>query len=119
MALRYDETALWKRTLGAVGNGVREGSALATLRSTFETARERIKPIVGQAHLDCKGLTIHDETHLDALWQMADLIAGDDYPINPLEAFVFGCSVLFHDSALAVVAYEGGLDSLSVHPRRC
>jgi hypothetical protein len=112
MALRYDETALWCQTLGSAGATTREESALATLRSTFETAHDRIKPIVRQAHVDCRGLTIHDESHLDALWQLATTIAGDEYPINPLEAFVFGCSVLFHDSALAVAAYEGGLEGI-------
>ncbi|AEH63621.1 HD domain-containing protein [Zymomonas mobilis] len=112
MAIRYDETTLWKRTIGMTGGNPREESALATLRSTFETAHDRIKPIVRQAHIDCQGLTIHDESHLDALWQLADIIAGDNYPLNPLEAFIFGCSVLFHDSALAVVAYEDGLDGL-------
>jgi hypothetical protein len=47
---------------------------------------------------------------------MADLIIGDDYPVNPVEAFVFGCSVLLHDSALAVAAYEGGLEAIKASP---
>jgi hypothetical protein len=116
MPITYNETALWQRTLGSTGNNPREESAIAALRSTFETAHTRIKPIVRQAHLDCAGLTIHDESHLDALWQLANTISGDQYEINPLEAFVFGCSVLFHDSALAVAAYEGGLDALKATP---
>src|SRR5690606_10878912 len=52
-------------------------------------------------------------THLDALWEMADLIAGADVPLNPAEAFVFGLSVLLHDSAMTVMAYPDGLEELS------
>ena len=54
------------------------------------------------------GLTLHDVTHLDALWETADLIAGDKYPLNPLEAFVFGSAVLLHDSAMCWEAYANG-----------
>ncbi|MBA2593659.1 MAG: hypothetical protein M3495_02490 [Pseudomonadota bacterium] len=45
------------------------------------------------------GLTVHDITHLDALWRVADQIAGPDYPINPAEAFVLGGAFLLHDAA--------------------
>jgi hypothetical protein len=57
-------------------------------------------------------LTIHDETHLDALWETADLISGHGYPLNPLEGFVFGGAILLHDAALCFEAYEGGKESL-------
>jgi len=119
MALTYDETSLWKRSLGQSDLDPQEQAAVERLRGTFATARDRIKPIVRQAHLDCAGLTIHDETHLDALWQMANIIIGDDHPFNPLEAFIFGCSVLFHDSALSVCAYEGGLDGIKETAEWC
>jgi len=36
------------------------------------------------------------------------LIAGERYPFNPAEAFVFGGAVLTHDAALCFEAYEGG-----------
>jgi hypothetical protein len=57
-------------------------------------------------------LTVHDITHLDALWETADLIAGPNYPLNPMEAFAFGGSVLLHDAALCFEAYEGGIDGV-------
>lgn len=41
-------------------------------------------------------------------WETADLIAGDKYPLNPLEAFVFGSAVLLHDSAMCWEAYANG-----------
>lgn len=43
---------------------------------------------------------------------MGDRILGKDYDVTPVEAFVFGCSILIHDAAMAVAAYEGGLEEL-------
>ncbi len=59
-----------------------------------------------------KGYTVHDVSHLDALWEMADLIAGPDFQLNPAEAFVFGLGVLLHDAGMSVMAYPGGIDEL-------
>jgi hypothetical protein len=58
------------------------------------------------------GLTVHDITHLDALWAVADEIIGSDFYVSEAEAFVLGGAFLLHDSAHAVYAYEGGLDEL-------
>ena len=40
------------------------------------------------------------------------MIAGEGYPLNPLEAFVFGASVLLHDSAMCWEAYEHGIEGV-------
>ena len=58
------------------------------------------------------GLTIHDISHLDALWDVASTVAGPDYPLNPLESYVFGAAVLLHDAGLCFEAYSGGRDAL-------
>ena len=65
---------------------------------------------------DIPGFTVHDVTHLDALWETASLIAGDHYPLNPAEAFVFGGAVLLHDSAMSLAAYPGGLNEIKRTP---
>jgi hypothetical protein len=51
---------------------------------------------------------VHDVTHLDALWETGSLIAGEGYPLNPLEAFVLGGAILLHDAAHCFEAYDGG-----------
>lgn len=107
-----EDSRLWKRTLGAAYDTQSETAAVELLRTAFLSMRRRIVPIVCRAHHDCYGLTIHDLTHLDALWEMADLIIGDDFPVNPVEAFVLGCSILLHDSALSISAYPGRLEEL-------
>jgi len=61
-------------------------------------------------------LTLHDVAHLDALWTLADLIAGTDYPMTPTEAFVFGGAVLLHDAGLSIAAFKGGLPELNKTP---
>lgn len=40
-------------------------------------------------------------------WQVASVIAGDDYQLNPLEGFILGCSFLIHDAALSYIAVGG------------
>lgn len=111
MGDKFKKTALWKRTLEP-----REGDPLADERATLRTAylgmRKRVEPIAAGVHHDCNGLTVHDVTHLDALWETADKVIGEEYPVNPVEAFVFGAAALIHDAALAIAAYPNGLDDL-------
>jgi len=49
---------------------------------------------------------------LDALWDIADLIASPEVTLNPPEAFIFGGAVLLHDLGMAVAAYPRGVDDL-------
>ncbi|MBI4662517.1 MAG: ATP-binding protein [Verrucomicrobia bacterium] len=71
--------------------------------------RERASHLVSLIIKDLPGITLHDLSHLDSLWETASLVAGDKYPVNPAEAFVFGAAVLLHDAAMCVAAYPGGL----------
>lgn len=61
---------------------------------------------------DLPTLTVHDVSHLDALWDMTDLVAGSAYEINPLEGFVLGGAFLIHDLGLGLAAGPGGIDEL-------
>lgn len=49
--------------------------------------------------------TVHDITHVDALWETADLVCGDQVALNPAEAYVLGCSFVLHDAAMGEAAY--------------
>ncbi|WP_370675222.1 ATP-binding protein [Pleomorphomonas sp. PLEO] len=60
-------------------------------------------------------LTLHDEKHFFSLWQRADVIAGPNYLITPLEAFVFGSAILLHDAANSVAAFPGGLSEIQAN----
>lgn len=52
------------------------------------------------------------EKHSDALWEIADLIAGPGYILTPIEAFVLGAAFLIHDLGMAIVAYPHGMQSI-------
>lgn len=98
-------TGLWQRSLGATTTHQDE---IRRLVSSLDRIRERINLLTQRISDALPDLTVHDLTHLDALWETADVIAGDSFPLNPLEAYVFGCAVLLHDSALCFEAYSGG-----------
>lgn len=102
---RYKETRLWKKSLGSRA----DENSCEKLRATYEQFRRNVANLVGKISADLPNLTVHDVTHLDALWEIADLIAGDQYPLNPLEGFILGGAILLHDAALTFEAYTNGL----------
>lgn len=99
---------LWLRTLGRSEDNVN----IEKLKAAFISFRARSELLVQNIGAELPGLTIHDITHLDALWRVANEIIGENYPLNPAEAFVLGASFLLHDSAHVLVAYPEGLDSI-------
>ena len=107
---RIKYTGLWKRTLEQKSDGHEERRE--ELRASFINFREKAAHLVSKIAGELPGLTQHDISHLDALWEVADLICGDDYPLNPLEAYVFGGAVLLHDSAMCFEAYDNGIDGI-------
>ncbi|GAB5373817.1 MAG: hypothetical protein AcusKO_02790 [Acuticoccus sp.] len=74
--------------------------------------RTRASALVGKIAGDLPHMTIHDVTHLDALWEMASIAAGEDFDLNPAEAFVFGGAILLHDAAMTLAAFPGGIAEL-------
>ena len=104
---KYETTSLWKATLAA-----QEKDAYAKererLRSAYYQFRKHVAHLVADIRSNLPGLTVHDITHLDALWGVAEQIAGPNYPLNPAEAFVLGGAFLLHDSAHAIAAFPGG-----------
>ena len=104
------KTKLWSNSLGSEDTNHEEYKE--RLRTALRLFRERVSQLATQIHATFPELTIHDVTHLDALWETADLIAGEDYPINPMEAFVLGGAILLHDAAHCFEAYQGGRDAV-------
>lgn len=98
-------TSLWKRTLGSTDEFV------TPLRKSFLDARENAIFLLEKIRKDFPNLTVHDITHVDSLWNVADTIIGKDYPINPLEGYILGIAFLIHDAALSYDA-SGGKDKL-------
>ena len=106
------KTGLWVVSLGRKEADQEIERKKERLRSVLERFRAHASVITSRVAATFPQLTVHDVTHLDALWETADLIAGKDYPLNPLEAFVFGGAILLHDAAHCFEAYEGGQDAV-------
>lgn len=105
---------LWQRTLGP--NTSHQSSILESqreiLRQALDSFRKRVELLIQSLGAELPGLTVHDITHLDALWRVADQIAGPAYPMNPAEAFVLGGAILLHDAAHVAAAYPDGVSSI-------
>jgi hypothetical protein len=109
----FRSTPLWKASLKQ-----RRGEArpCALLREAFESFRERARMLAAEIPQDVRDLTVHDVTHLDALWETAGIIVGSGIVLNPVEAFVLGGAFLIHDLGLALVAWPDGLKTLKALP---
>lgn len=109
--VEFDRSALWQATL-AEQKKDQHSSARERLRTGFLRFRSKVTPLVNQIHKDMPGYTVHDITHLDALWNVASEIAGSDYPLNPAEAFVLGGAFLLHDAGMTLAAFPNGVEDL-------
>jgi hypothetical protein len=78
----FSETTLWKRTLGLTSGTEFEQQSISDLRSAYLTFRANIEVVIETIPRDCPGLTVHNITHLDALWDIADLIAGKHFSLG-------------------------------------
>ena len=59
-------------------------------RTQYLSIRDRSAQLVSRIAGDIPGLTVHDISHLDALWDMASAVAEGAVNVNPAEAFVLG-----------------------------
>ncbi|CAA2141967.1 ATP-binding protein [Hyphomicrobium sp. ghe19] len=110
----FERTSLWVKAFG--DRNATHQEQRERLKTAILEMRKRTIPLVAQIHHDLPGITVHDITHLDALWEVADTIAGPSFELNPVELFVFGASVLLHDAGMALASYPGGLTSIKQTP---
>lgn len=111
----YTQSGLWKRTLASV-NDDEHAVPRERLRSAFDQFRRHVKPLADEVSQSVPGYTDHSIEHCDALWDTASLIAGDQFPMNPAEAFVLGGAFLIHDLAMGLAAYSEGLEGILQTP---
>lgn len=109
MTSSFETTDLWKRSLGHESQNIRH---IEQLRTAFRIFRDRVAHLLSKIAAAVPDLTVHDITHVDALWETASLIVGRQYPINPMEGFVLGGAMLLHDAAICFEAYDNGREGL-------
>jgi hypothetical protein len=109
----YETTTLWRTAFAPKTPAAKpHRDAINLLRASLLTLESKIEPLLATIPESCRGLTIHDITHVHQLWEVASIICGPKYPINPLEGFVLGAAFLIHDSGLTAAAYPGGLPAI-------
>jgi len=108
----FENTPLWQGTLAKQLSNDDLEKYREFFRVNFESFRANAGLLSAEISRDLPDYTVHDLTHLDALWEMASIICGNDYELNPAEAFVLGGAFLIHDLGMGLAAYPEGIDEL-------
>ena len=106
----------WQSTLSSREND-ESAEARERLRAAFVTFRQRAGHFANEIRRDLPQLTLHDLTHIDALWEVASTIIGEDFVLTPTEGFVLGGAFLLHDLGMALPSVEGGISALKADHR--
>jgi hypothetical protein len=104
----YEDTVIWRRLLDTS----EDDHARDLLKGAYRQFHENATQLADEIRTTMPSLTEHGAPHLDAVWEMADLIARDTFELTPAEVFAFGGAVLLHDLGLGLAAYPGGIDAL-------
>lgn len=107
-----EQSSIWRATLAQRDSDL-HGSERDRLRSSFLSFRSRASLLAQDIDKDLPGLTVHDISHLDALWEVASQIIGADFALTPAEGYVLGGSILLHDLAMSVAATPGGINAIT------
>ncbi len=108
----FEQTTLWKKNLANQNGDDVDSRAREKLRNVFLAFREKAAILVGEIHRDLPEYTVHNISHLDSLWEMADIIVGENFSVTPTEVFILGGAILLHDAGMSLAAYPERLDAL-------
>ncbi|MET9070988.1 ATP-binding protein [Streptomyces sp. NPDC004232] len=108
--MQYEETRFWRLFNEQVG--VQAQGEAQRLAEQFKSSRQRAALIAAEISRDSADLTQHDISHIDALWEYAELVCGPDYALNPAEIYVLGIAFLAHDLANGMAAIPGGIEEI-------
>lgn len=108
----FQQTTIWQRTLSRQLDTDIYEKERDFLRVEFENFRDKSKLLASEIASKLPEYTVHDISHIDALWDTTELIVPKDYPLNPAEAFVLGGAFLLHDLGMSLAAYPNGINEL-------
>ncbi|WFO17112.1 hypothetical protein M601_005085 [Cellulophaga baltica 4] len=109
---RYEQTTIWQKSLGKQLEPDSNQKDRELLRVEFENFRDKAKILAAEIAKDLPEFTVHDITHLDALWETAELVAKNDFELNPAEAYVLGGTFLIHDLGMGLASFPNGINEL-------
>jgi hypothetical protein len=111
----FERTSLWQAL--AARHDDPHSAQREVLRAAYLQFRETVKPLANEIAMSMPMFTDHSLAHIDALWDTASMICGDNVPVNPAEAFVLGGAFLLHDLGMGLVAYPLGEAALESDPQ--
>ncbi len=101
----HTSTPLWRNTLAARPGLDPHAGERERLRTSYTELRRKAGVLLEENARSMPDFTVHDISHVDALWETADLVCGDEVTLNPAEAYVLGCAFVLHDAAMGAAAY--------------
>ncbi len=101
----YKDTITWRNIYG---NATDNKEECEFLRIEYEKFRDNARLLAGEIASILPEYTVHDITHIDALWDMADVFLPRDYFLSPIECFVLGGAFILHDLGMLFAAYPEG-----------
>ncbi|MET9566414.1 HD domain-containing protein [Streptomyces tauricus] len=101
----YTSTSLWRETLSARPDGDIHAEQRERLRTSYVELRRMAAVLLKENEHSMPDFTVHDISHVDALWETADLVCGGEVTLNPAEAYVLACAFVLHDAAMGAAAY--------------
>lgn len=110
--MNYENTSLWQKTLARQLEPDVHEKEREFLRVEFEHFRERAKILASEINRTLPEFTVHDISHIDALWDTAELVTKGCIDLNPAEAFVLGGAFLIHDLGMGLAAFPNGIEEL-------
>ena len=84
MQAPVERERLWQRGFADEGTKLNVSRLVTSLRVIRRNATELSSRIAGSL----PSLTFHDISHMDALWNVAGIVAGTGFSLNPLEAYI-------------------------------
>lgn len=112
--MSFKDSALWKQVFGGKKKSGKD--ARNWLANALDAARAHAEELAAEIARDHPNFTVHDIRHVDALWEVASLIVGKGYDVNPAEGFVLGTAFLLHDLGMSLAAYGGRVAELQNDP---
>ncbi|UOB11551.1 ATP-binding protein [Streptomyces sp. HP-A2021] len=101
----YTSTSLWQSTLAGRPGPDAHAEQRERLRTSYTELRKQAAVLLDENARSMPDFTVHDISHVDALWETAELVCGDKVVLNPAEAYVLGCAFVLHDAAMGAAAY--------------
>lgn len=114
----HEDLQLWKDSFGNDKSDAKIRERLKTALSSF---RKKSAVLAGEIACEMPEYTVHGITHCDGLWKIADIIAGNEIKLNPVEAFVLGGAFLIHDLGMGMAAYDskGEIEDMKEYQAAC